>query len=61
MKIINDETALKSTRNIFKNTAYYNPSISTDENGEARVDFILPDNLTQFRVIVVSNSLDNTF
>ncbi|MDD2871769.1 MAG: alpha-2-macroglobulin family protein, partial [Candidatus Gracilibacteria bacterium] len=50
-----------STRNIFKNTAYYNPSVITDENGNAKVSFDLPDNLTNFRVMVVSNSLDNLF
>lgn len=50
-----------STRSIFKNTAYYNGHVVTDNNGNATVDFILPDNLTQFRVMVVSNSLDNTF
>lgn len=33
----------------------------TDDNGDARVDFTLPDNLTQFRVMVVSNSEDNVF
>jgi hypothetical protein len=50
-----------STRSIFKNTAYYNGHVVTDNNGNATVDFTLPDNLTQFRVMVVSNSLDNTF
>ncbi|MDP2090984.1 MAG: alpha-2-macroglobulin family protein [Candidatus Gracilibacteria bacterium] len=50
-----------STRNIFKNTAYYNPSVITDDNGKAKVSFDLPDNLTNFRVMVVSNSKDNMF
>jgi uncharacterized protein YfaS (alpha-2-macroglobulin family) len=50
-----------STRNIFKNTAYYNPNIITDKNGKASVKFTLPDNLTNFRVMVVSNSKDNHF
>ena len=51
----------KSTRNIFKNTAYYNGHVVTDANGVAHVTFTLPDNLTQFRVMVLSNSTDNTF
>lgn len=50
-----------SSRNIFKNTAYYNPSVITDANWKAQVKFTLPDNLTNFRIIVVSNSKDNFF
>ncbi|PID86289.1 hypothetical protein CSB08_01355 [Candidatus Gracilibacteria bacterium] len=50
-----------STRNLFKNTAYYNPSIITDSNGKASVKFNLPDNLTNFRIIAVSNSINNFF
>ena len=50
-----------STRNIFKNTAYYNPSVITDKNWKAKVSFNLPDNLTSFRVMVLSNSKDNLF
>lgn len=50
-----------SSRNLFKNTAYYNPWVVTDRYGNAKVDFILPDNLTNFRVMVLSNSKDNFF
>jgi len=50
-----------SSRNIFKNTAYYNPSVVTDVSWKARVSFDLPDNLTNFRVMVLSNSKDNLF
>ncbi len=50
-----------STRNIFKNTAYYNPSVITNDNGKAKVSFNLPDNLTNFRIMVISNSKDNFF
>lgn len=50
-----------STRNIFKNTAYYNPSVVTDEYGKASVSFNLPDNLTNFRLMAISNSKDNHF
>ncbi|MDD3794035.1 MAG: alpha-2-macroglobulin family protein [Candidatus Gracilibacteria bacterium] len=50
-----------STRNIFKNTAYFNPSIITDGNGKASVTFTLPDNLTNFRIMAVSNSKTNNF
>ena len=50
-----------STRNIFKNTAYYNPSVITWLYWDARVTFELPDNLTNFRVMVISNSQENLF
>ncbi|MCK4636043.1 MAG: hypothetical protein KAT32_04195 [Candidatus Moranbacteria bacterium] len=33
-------------RSIFKDTAYWNPKIVTDKNGEAEVSFKLPDDLT---------------
>lgn len=50
-----------STRNIFKNTAYFNPSIITDANWKASITFTLPDNLTNFRIMAVSNSKNNNF
>lgn len=33
-------------RTIFKDTAYWNPKVKTDQSGHARVSFQLPDNLT---------------
>jgi len=36
-------------RKDFKDTAYWNPTVVTDENGEAKVVFKLPDNLTTWR------------
>ncbi len=50
-----------SSRNIFKNTAYYNPSVVTDVSWKAQVKFDLPDNLTNFRIMVLSQSKDNFF
>ena len=50
-----------SSRNKFKNTAFYDANIITDKNGKAHVEFELPDNLTNFRVMVVSNSKENYF
>lgn len=34
----------------FMPTAYWNPSVKTNINGEAEVSFVLPDNLTRFKV-----------
>lgn len=46
---------------IFKNTAYYSGSVLTDQNGKAKVSFTLPDNLTNFRVMALSQSKNNLF
>ena len=50
-----------SSRNIFKNTAYYKANLVTDNNWNLKTSFTLPDNLTNFRIIVISNSKDNFF
>jgi len=48
-------------RGDFKSTAYWNPSVVTDGNGEAKVTFSLPDNLTSFRVMVIGQTQDSRF
>jgi len=40
-------------REDFKASAYWNPSIITDANGEAEIHFTLPDNLTEWRMTAV--------
>jgi uncharacterized protein YfaS (alpha-2-macroglobulin family) len=45
----------------FKTTAYWNPSILTDANGEASFEFTLPDNLTSFRIMAVAQTKDSAF
>lgn len=50
-----------TTRSIFKNTAFYEPSLRTDKNWKADFSFVLPDNLTNFRIIIVSNTKNNNF
>ncbi len=49
------------TRTIFKNTAYYNGSVITDKKGKATINFALPDNIWDFRVIVLWSSKTNLF
>lgn len=41
------------SRTVFKDTAYWNPNIQTNENGEATVSFKLPDNLTTWTIAAV--------
>lgn len=51
----------ETLRRFFANTAYWNPSVLTGPNGEARVSFKLPDNLTTFRILVMAQTRDNKF
>ncbi|MCL2823229.1 MAG: MG2 domain-containing protein, partial [Polyangiaceae bacterium] len=44
----------RSVRTDFKQTAYYNPSVITDNAGNAKVTFKLPDNLTTYRIMAVA-------
>uniref|UniRef100_A0A7C5ALP2 Alpha-2-macroglobulin family protein n=1 Tax=Desulfobacca acetoxidans TaxID=60893 RepID=A0A7C5ALP2_9BACT len=50
--------ALSKLRKRFEAVAYFNPRVRTDSQGKARVTFILPDNITSYRVFVVA--LDRT-
>ncbi|HEX9022825.1 MAG TPA: alpha-2-macroglobulin family protein [Geobacteraceae bacterium] len=43
-----------SMRSTFKFVAYWNPSLKTDANGKARVEFQVPDNLTGWRVLAMA-------
>ncbi len=43
------------TRKDFRYTAYWNPSLIADSDGEVDLEFNLPDNLTTFRVMVASS------
>lgn len=42
-----------SIRSVFKYVSYWNPSVMTDENGQATVEFEAPDQLTGWRVLVL--------
>jgi alpha-2-macroglobulin len=48
-------------RGNFRLTAYWNPSIETDDSGRATVRFKLPDNLTQFKIMAVAQTKDSEF
>ncbi|MGD9161232.1 MAG: alpha-2-macroglobulin family protein, partial [Desulfobacteraceae bacterium] len=41
-------------RTVFKFLSYWNPSIEADSNGEAEIEFDLPDNLTGWRVLAMA-------
>lgn len=48
-------------RSDFKQSAYFNPTLTTDEQGRARVVFQAPDNLTTFRLMAVAVSKDDRY
>lgn len=50
-----------SSRVLFKNTAYYNPSVITDSTGRAKTSFVLPDNVTDYRIIAIAQTKDSRF
>lgn len=41
-------------RSLFKYVSYWNPSVTADAQGNAKVTLTVPDNLTQWRVIVLA-------
>ncbi len=45
-------------RSVFKDTAYWNPSVQTDQNGKAKLTFKLPDNLTTWVISSVGSTTD---
>ena len=45
-------------RTVFKDTAYWNPSVRTNESGRAQISFKLPDNLTTWVIAAVAATSD---
>ena len=41
-------------RSLFKFVSYWNPALRADERGRARFSFVVPDNLTGWRVLVMA-------
>ena len=48
-------------RGNFKDTAYWNPVIQTNDKGEATVSFKLPDNLTTWQLLALGSTREHTF
>ncbi|MBP9773537.1 MAG: Ig-like domain-containing protein [Candidatus Peribacteraceae bacterium] len=44
-----------------KDTAFWNPTILTNDKGEATVTFTLPDNLTTWQLLAIANTKDSRF
>lgn len=43
-----------SMRSVFKYVSYWNPALETDAQGNAQIQFTVPDNLTGWRVLVMA-------
>ena len=50
----------KRKRGVFKDTAFWEAEVVTDENGRARVTFTLPDNLTAWQIESIGITGDDT-
>jgi uncharacterized protein YfaS (alpha-2-macroglobulin family) len=50
-----------SMRSVFKYISYWNPSLTTDANGKAAVEFDVPDNLTGWRVLAIATTPGDRF
>lgn len=50
-----------TSRRDFPETAYWNPNLTTDNNGKATVEIKLPDNLTTWRLAAIANSQEAAF
>lgn len=50
-----------TTRTNFPETAYWNPTVTTDKNGTASLEIKLPDNLTTWRLAAIANSKEAAF
>ena len=48
-------------REKFISTVYYKGDLKTDETGRGKVKFVLPDNLTKFRIMLVAQTKDSKF
>lgn len=48
-------------RGNFKDTAYWNPVIETNEQGWATVSFVLPDNLTTWQLLALGSTKEHTY
>jgi uncharacterized protein YfaS (alpha-2-macroglobulin family) len=58
---LSGEEADPRVRRAFRALAYFAGALRTDANGDARATFALPDDLTTWRVMVVSATVDGRF
>jgi uncharacterized protein YfaS (alpha-2-macroglobulin family) len=49
------------SREKFRDTAFWNATVNTDSEGKAKLSFVLPDNLTSWRITAVALTEDSKF
>jgi len=57
----NEKGGFDTSRSNFPDTAYWNPYVKTDNNGQAQITIPLPDNLTTWRLAAIANSSQAAF
>jgi len=50
-----------ASRILFKNTVFFSGSIRSDQSGRASVEFPLPDNVTDYRIITIGQTKNSRF
>lgn len=56
-----DELKGIKVRKIFKDTAFWQPMLTSNPDGSASAEFTLPDNLTTWRSSAIGHTVDNEF
>lgn len=51
----------RSARRDFRQSAYFNPTLTTDDKGFAKVSFKIPESLTTYRLMAVATSVDDRY
>ena len=51
----------RSARRDFRQSAYFNPTLTTDDKGFAKVSFKIPESLTTYRLMAVATSIDDRY
>lgn len=51
----------RTARRDFRQSAYFNPTLTTDDKGFAKVAFQIPESLTTYRLMAVATSLDDRY
>jgi len=59
--VLDEEWALRSSNPEFRSTVYWNPSINTDENGQASIEFYTSDDEADLLVLIQGISNDQPF
>lgn len=60
-KVAMSDTDQQTIRKDFSETAFFYPSLTTDEQGETKINFILPDNVTTYKFMALAHTQDGAW